>query len=1432
MGHLCRYGILGAIAALVYTVAFAQEGENLLKNGAFDRDAAGWSLWYSPGQSDGEARWVARDGGGALGIAVRRRDTASAVQIYQGPFTVRRGAWYAISFEMRGDESGSARVSLMRSSPPYGALGLDARMTFGTEWETVSLLTRGSADSDDARIDFFPEKTCFLDNVVVRELGQQPEPCPIAVIRPGPGWIGDGSELADGNLQSFLRTPAYPDLPLLVTLDLGEGRPVGAVVVHGREYGKHESVPAVEVELSADGEDWHTWARAAKSQEADAAGSRATTFVATNVAAPARWIRLRINALQSNARLSECQVLAAPGGSGAALARLARVAPERDVAFMGWDYDRLGYALSPGESVGLRFSNRGDRPVATRLAWRLQSYAGDDMVQGQEQVRLEALQAADVPLNLPAALSDGPHRLRFRLGDADEAAFYFDSRPATGSSELTLRLAAVMDCLDPEGWARLIAGPTREEVSVRKSLPEDPSAVDAALVMAEAWTADATQVVALRRYLGLGGRAILFGKLSPGLQDLAPVTVDPADPFIPTPQRLNAPTFWPDFDSARGPRHYAVRVSAKPGSTVLAQWTDGTPAVVEGASGAGRVLYIGAPPGRLWQRTPGMEGTDELTLRALYYLLGRSEAPRLFADRAAQIASRKGDGVSLDGNFGRFGWRIGDGSLVENLGDDGTLRNPAGGAPWRVEVPGRTPVRARVVSVNWLSKKVAWEDADGVVMTSTLSIAAPCIRWEADTARLRITGDATQAAVATREGVRVLARGQEMAGDALAAGWVVLFRSDAQQRDVPRLVFVSRRPSKVRLTDALELDFADSRATQLYAGSLYGQRRLAIGATAPWAAGLPEDVIRRAERLTRLFVGFREQCTEAAELAADSVLITGRYEGGSSAGEWGVQPETVAPIPPVLALVLQHGYPARVEGELVDLDFATKYGPLMGVRGDVVQYRLPLPARDYYGVIPVEGRMELTDEIDFHGTTGISGVTRSSGGLTTGDPFLADLRAYMNAGAVPAWEAPQIDLYKWWYCFPTVAGRPAYGPQARATIDAHHRDHYWRTLNWYTPKALIRYRREPFTGLDYAVSFIWPVSFRDGVRYFTDENESASVILYCMEMYARYYGDWTTVDANWNLVDYVHRYLTREHDWALMAASNMESYSTVGIDMLNSEYPGNLAYARMAKQVGDRRAEGMGMYLAAKALVPAVARLYMPDYTASITEDGDPWREAKYYWSFREDGQTGEKGVVESGQTDFILALACGMLDTSKGTGPEIALAYKCLARDRIDAYERSLLDVEREENQPAGWAHLMNRTFLGWPREELIAAARRFGDAHRSFGWQSTKGPHNLAVICGAGTPLFLADWAPAEYVAGRYSPQERVVRLSFDNHEETGGTIRLYSQWAPESVQVNGAPAQGWAYDGQTGWLTVPLTVGRSEVQITLKREPVAPLHPYFAP
>lgn len=219
-----------------------------------------------------------------------------------------------------------------------------------------------------------------------------------------------------------------------------------------------------------------------------------------------------------------------------------------------------------------------------------------------------------------------------------------------------------------------------------------------------------------------------------------------------------------------------------------------------------------------------------------------------------------------------------------------------------------------------------------------------------------------------------------------------------------------------------------------------------------------------------------------------------------------------------------------------------------------------------------------------------------------------------------------------------------------------------------------------------------------------------------------------------------HNYLRRVHNWALMASSNQAYFSTVGIDMLNAEYPGNLALARMARQVGDARAEDLGLFLAAAA-VPTVARLYMPDYVEAITAPGDPWRQWRFFWSFHEGTISGAENVVMRGDTEAVLALAIGMLDTSKGTSPEIALLYRKFAPERMEVYQRALQEAEREDDVAAGWAHNMQRTFLGWPREELLDTLERFHAERPRWGWQSTKAPHNLAVVCVADAPVFLAE-------------------------------------------------------------------------------------------
>ena len=122
---------VGWVALMVACAAAESGAGSLVRNGGFAGDVAGWSAWYSPGEAEGAAKWVPRDGGGAMQIVVKRREKPTAVQIYQGPFAVEQGAWYAASFEARAERAATMRLAMIRHSAPYGGLGLSTEVAVG-----------------------------------------------------------------------------------------------------------------------------------------------------------------------------------------------------------------------------------------------------------------------------------------------------------------------------------------------------------------------------------------------------------------------------------------------------------------------------------------------------------------------------------------------------------------------------------------------------------------------------------------------------------------------------------------------------------------------------------------------------------------------------------------------------------------------------------------------------------------------------------------------------------------------------------------------------------------------------------------------------------------------------------------------------------------------------------------------------------------------------------------------------------------------------------------------------------------------------------------------------------------------------------------------------------------------------------------------------
>ncbi|QDU70589.1 hypothetical protein [Mucisphaera calidilacus] len=1144
------------------------------------------------------------------------------------------------------------------------------------------------------------------------------------------------------------------------------------------------------------------------------------------------------------------------------------------VKFMAWDFTKLGYHISPSELLALRFENVTDQPVNLSINWRVERYDNLKVItQGELGLELDAKTLDAVPLTLPANLPDGCYRLHLVAEDTNAPGkqlrdvIVVDYRAPQPNRTLNARLATLLDCNDPEGFITLATGPLRTYVEAMRSMPPEASDNDVILLQAEIWRERYGTVESVVQRIRAGTPAIIFAKFPAELDDVAPVTIDRDNPWVYEPRSLESVDFWPTFDPENGPRHYATNVTAKPGSIVHARWEDGRPAIVSQQVGEGVVYYFSTAPGRTWEVNRGNGNMDEMLMRCVYDILGRSDAGTAI-DRMArenldneqrerqQIARFIGDvpdhaqvGAS-ERNFARFGWHlVSESGLNVHIGYNSEIQFAADlpskrgattpEAIMTVNVPGMEGRRAKFVEGSWISRTIDWADNRNVTrLRSTLSPASPFMLWETRERTLNLDFVTTRIAVMTRNGPRTLSPGESIDGRQLTANWIIAVNGDPEHRDSPRLIALTRRPTTLTLNDN-QLSLAFNRrggADALAIGTLFGVRHFAPGQTGRLINDLPEQWQDQADRSARLALAFPVDTDEMFWFEDEDLVIANRYTYRTLGNDWRLTPLKVAMMPPFAALNMHNGVPNSAEQPLIDLKTPTIWGPLLAAEGDRITYRLRLPARDHFGPIRVERDDPFYEHIDNRLIHPLKQEWTANGFINRPDrPSsnpMGDLNDYLPSAYVPMFEAWHSDLYKLWFCFPAVAGRPVYGPEARQVADDHHRKVYRDILNFYPHRSIIHHRREPITLLDYPINFIWPTNWNNGRRYYVDQDESWTVIAYCWEMYTRYYGDWTTTKSNWNMIQWHSQYNSIEHDWAGMAASNLEEYFNLGHDCINAQYPGHLAHSRLAAGVGDKHAERHALYLAGKTIQPTVARWFMKDYLESITEQGDPWRQWRWHATLSDTRVQGYDTAVDP-DARRTLSHNSRHHDTSKGTSTEFMLMYKQFAFDRLDEYQRELRSYEPTvDNFELGTGNSMARVMVEWPREEILATALKTERKNsRSDAWRSLMAPHNLALIVSADNPLFIAEWAPAEYVSGSFDPDTLKVSLVMNNVEHEPCTLRLYTQRRPDGVAVNDAAISDWAYDENKGWLTIEIPGNQqSSVVIDLTEDKPAELHPYF--
>lgn len=1121
-----------------------------------------------------------------------------------------------------------------------------------------------------------------------------------------------------------------------------------------------------------------------------------------------------------------------------------QVAEENEsLPFLGWDYEAIGWSLAPGEDIVLRFRNATQSPMESPIFWSIEDYTTNEILaKGEGSVDVGPGAVGEVPVDLPEGLEDGPYRIRYSYSAADlpiGRPYYFDYRKAQPQPQLNLNIVALVENMDPAGWVRMMLNPVSQYVNIVENWPGEALDIDAAIVLGETYAANDPEIEQLMQFVREGGTVLVMGKPPASLSEMLPVSVarNPIQKASPVRLQVESSGPWQGFEADSGPAHYPVQVEAKDGATVLAQWDGGMPAVVQGEFGQGKVIYAGSGPWQVWQDDPAFHGADELAIRLLYWGAKGEEALQAALDHVQEAyGQQQAENEALrdwvfenqtmpapeefyvvsNNNIGRFGWLAENGGLVENItADQRVMYEANAGDAFTLAVNGESGKSPGEVKMGWLAETMDWEYPNGETVRTTMSLGSPGLLWEGDAQQASLEGwKSTHAAYMSEDGMAVAAAGETIDGARMTENWLLTFVADEQTRDVPHLIVLTRRPESIAVAaDEIAMSFGSEGFGAFFTCSPWGIRRLAPGETKAWIEDVPSNIVSSAQGWSKAFLNFpTEVVTIGWAEQGDVVHQAERFRYRTFETDWNTEAIQLAPVPPVVFMAKAVEAPIEVSGQLIDLACATKFGYLRAAPGDSTHMTFVLPPMDHRALMQVEGRMDLQAGIDLRpfGSHPMGNPDRGPGDL------YEDLNRYGQAENVPYNVRYNIDPYRWWVAFNSLLGKPFYSENVRNELAGRFQTRFWEGLNFYAHKMIVTLKREPYSQVEYLIHFIWPNQTDKGYHNFNDANEASGVNAYAFANYARYYGDFATLRANWNILRAQYAFLPRTDDWAAMCSAAFEFWRVAGYDMLNSEYVGSMAFAYAAKNTGNEQDRVQALVSAARALTAATGRYNWKGYIQEITADGDPWRIWNDFLYFNEYGIQ----VNASGG-------GIGMLDTSKGMAHELPLAYKVWAPQAAKAREASRGGRGGISNET------IQKLFLGWDWETLWEQAKAAGsDPGNRRGWLAGPPIYNMALIGIGDIPLFLSDWAPAEYKVGYYDPDTRHLRLEFVNHEGGEFPVKIYSQRQPETVSANGEElgADAWQYDASTGWLIVSLSGSEPVTLEVALGEPVAPLHPYF--
>ncbi len=726
--------------------------------------------------------------------------------------------------------------------------------------------------------------------------------------------------------------------------------------------------------------------------------------------------------------------------------------------------------------------------------------------------------------------------------------------------------------------------------------------------------------------------------------------------------------------------------------------------------------------------------------------------------------------------------------------------------------------------IDWTSGEWSYpcktKEGRSVEWNLAFSRLAPGVLLSTDARTLRLTIQAGRDYRPTRfliprRGGAVLLAPEELAAfpwNQLAENWLLVL-CDNGLPSVPWLVTLQHRPQAAAIKgDALLLTFARKAGT-VGISNLHGVRPLPPNWADGWKAA-PEGVVEQCRRLNAVMTAYPWRCEEffAVDQKSGKLRIANRFLYRKAANDWKYDGREYAPLPPVLAFAAAKGYPAGLPEETADFDFDTIYGPWRAVPGNQSEYTLPLP--DLREALPL--RTERYPELQAKSRRWFRG--------------LPDLRHESSPGRFIsitwAWQFDGFQLY-------TPAEKRTVLTDFESVVDRYYTETREKRAQLQMPDFSHGHgeRTEPFTGKSY-FAYGWKSKHGDQLNYH-DITDFAGFFLLPTLRYAQLSGDWKLIQKHWRPVTELYGSLPRRAEWATLAVGTTDRSLVHVIDMAPDSWIASEAMAKLARGVGDRRAEGLALCIAAKEAVSLVAAQQKREWDMAHNNNWD--------WNTQipELGYFEQSHINSTRWDDAVLSTSAvfGCLYT-----PAILRLYQEFAPGvlgrflhRLESAYPQWNDVayirkgkKTGQNGPqAFYRQLMIREALGESTAQLEKIRRTglFNDNEFSVWSHPVEGRSVIvglslsggALLVGRDAPLHLAGWGNAALKDAEFSFQGGKATVVLAS--KAPFALELRTPLEPAEIRVNNAPLppERRNYDAGRKLLSLQLAAGESRVLLT---------------